>query len=46
VHLKVIAVEPDIEFDLVDARPEVHPLLILPEGSGIGPNLGVDMRAA
>lgn len=32
VHLKLIALEPEIEFELVDAPPEAHPLLALPRG--------------
>lgn len=32
VHLKLIALESAIEFELVDAPPAAHPLLVLPEG--------------
>lgn len=32
VHLKLIALETAIEFELVDTPPTAHPLLILPEG--------------
>lgn len=32
VHLKLIALEPEIEFELVAAPPKTHPLLVLPHG--------------
>lgn len=32
VHLKLIALEPEIEFELAAVPPETHPLLVLPQG--------------